>query len=198
MTAITVAITTVNDLPSFVEGSSRTIPTVLDMGCLHTQMIQVNMGGDAAGTVGVSFEWETMDQAFEGSKAINQNEQILQVMGDCGVTLHRRSILAGMGEMGERRGSYLSCVYTSGIPNAEGRDAGWDIMKEGANGLMGCAAVANGVAPWTGCIFSWTDSVDSLMAASAKAWSSSQMQATQAKYGTRPEGRVIGTILASS
>ena len=110
MTAITVAITTVNDLPSFVEGSSRTIPTVLDMGCLHTQMIQVNMGGDAAGTVGVSFEWETMDQAFEGSKAINQNEQILQVMGDCGVTLHRRSILSVMGEMGERRGSYLSCV----------------------------------------------------------------------------------------
>ncbi len=198
MTALTVVITTVDDLASFVEGSSQTIPAVMDMGCLHTQMVQVNMGGDAAGTVGVSFEWETMDQAFEGSKAINQNQQILQVMGDCGVAVHRRSMLSVMGEMGERSGSYLSCVYTSGTPNADGLDAGWEIMKDGANGLMGCAAVANGVAAWTGCIFSWTDSVDSLMAASAKAWSSSQMQATQAKYGTRPEGRIIGTILASS
>ncbi len=146
MTALTVVITTVDDLASFVEGSSQTIPAVMDMGCLHTQMVQVNMGGDAAGTVGVSFEWETMDQAFEGSKAINQNQQILQVMGDCGVAVHRRSMLSVMGEMGERSGSYLSCVYTSGTPNADGLDAGWEIMKDGANGLMGCAAVANGVA----------------------------------------------------
>tara|TARA_A100000164_G_scaffold380280_2_gene427186 strand:- start:6 stop:236 length:231 start_codon:yes stop_codon:yes gene_type:complete len=75
-------------------------------------------------------------------------------------------------------------------------DVGWDLMKDGCNGLMGAAGVITGMSSWTGAIFSWTDSVDSLMACSAKAWADPQMAEIQAQSDTKPVGRIIGRILA--
>tara|TARA_Y100001970_G_scaffold14681_1_gene16516 strand:- start:68208 stop:68684 length:477 start_codon:yes stop_codon:yes gene_type:complete len=158
--------------------------------------MQVAVGGDQVGLVGVSFDWETMDAALEGSAALMANDQIRQMMGDCGVTVHRRSLMRILGERGERNGAYLSCVYTSGTPSADGMDVGWGLMKDGCNGLMGAAGVITGMSPWTGAIFSWTDSIDSLMECSARAWSDPQMAEIQAKSDTKPVGRIIGRILA--
>ena len=196
MSIFQASIASVQDLDAFVEAASWSQEIVKDMGCTDTSIMQVAVGGDQVGLIGISFDWGTMDAALEGSAALMANDQIRQMMGDCGVTLHRRSLMRILGERGERKGTYLSCVYTSGTPSADGMDVGWGLMKDGCNGLMGAAGVITGMSPWTGAIFSWTDSIDSLMECSAKAWADPQMAEIQAKSDTKPVGRIIGRILA--
>ncbi|MDE0847153.1 MAG: hypothetical protein ACJ05G_12725 [Actinomycetota bacterium] len=197
MTVITIAITSVDDVAGFVEGSnSFGKQAVMDMGCLHTQISQTIMGGEMVGMTGVSFEWNDMDAAIAGSAAVNSNAQLVQMMGDCGVKVMRRSLLEVVEERGERAGEFISCVYMGGGSSSEGIDTGWGHLKGSANGLMTTRLYAGGPAAWTGTIFTWTDSVTSLASASANAWADPQMQAIQAKTGSQPLGRIINRVLA--
>ena len=94
MSVMTIAVTAVQDLNGFVDASnSYGKQRVLDMGCKHTSIAKIVMGGEAAGLCGVSFEWESVDAAIAGSNAINSDGQMLQMMGDCGVSVVRRSVL---------------------------------------------------------------------------------------------------------
>ncbi len=199
MSVMTIAVTSVQDLNGFVEGSnSFGKQRVLDMGCSHTSIAKIIMGGEAAGLCGVSFEWESVDAAIAGSNAINSDSQMVQMMGDCGVSVVRRSVLEIIAERGETRPSngFGTAVYMSGNITADGIDTGWDHMKEGANGLMTARAIANGVAPWTGLIMTFADSVDDLLAAAANAWGDTSMQARNAMNDVKPLGRVINEIVA--
>ena len=83
----------------------------------HTQVAKIIMGGEAAGLVGVSFEWDSVDAAIAGSNAINGDSQMLQMMGDVGVSVVRRSVLEITGEQGDRSGEFNTCLYMGGNTN---------------------------------------------------------------------------------
>ena len=196
---MTIAVTAVQDLNGFVEASnSYGKQRVLDMGCKHSSIAKIIMGGEAAGLVGVSFEWESVDAAIAGSNAINSDGQMMQMMGDCGVSVVRRSVLEILAERGETRptSGFGTAVYMSGNISAEGIDTGWGHMQAGANGLMLTRAIANGIAPWTGLVMTFADSVDDLLVAAANAWGDTSMQALNAKNDVKPLGRVINEIVA--
>jgi hypothetical protein len=199
MSVMTIAVTAVQDLNGFVDASnSYGKQRVLDMGCKHTSIAKIVMGGEAAGLCGVSFEWESVDAAIAGSNAINSDGQMLQMMGDCGVSVVRRSVLEILAERGETRptSGFGTAVYMSGNISAEGIDNGWRHMQEGANGLMISRAIANGMAPWTGLIMTFADSVDDLLSAAANAWADTAMQARNSMNDVKPLGRLINEIVA--
>ena len=199
MSIMTIAVTAVQDLNGFVEASnSYGKQRVLDMGCKHTSIAKIVMGGEAAGLCGVSFEWESVDAAIAGSNAINSDGQMMQMMGDCGVSVVRRSVLEILAERGDARpsGGFGTCVYMSGNMSTEGIDTGWSHLQDGANGVMTARAIANGVSPWSGLILTFADSVDDLLAAAANAWGDTSMQALNAKNDAKPLGRVINEIVA--
>ena len=199
MSVMTIAVTAVQDLNGFVDASnSYGKQRVLDMGCKHTSIAKIVMGGEAAGLCGVSFEWESVDAAIAGSNAINSDGQMLQMMGDCGVSVVRRSVLEILAERGETRptSGFGTAVYMSGKISAEGIDNGWRHMQEGANGLMISRAIANGMAPWTGLIMTFADSVDDLLSAAANAWADTAMQARNSMNDVKPLGRLINEIVA--
>ena len=199
MSIMTIAVTAVQDLNGFVAGSnSFAKQRVLDMGCKHTSIAKIVMGGEAAGLCGVSFEWESVDAAIAGSNAINSDSEMMQMMGDCGVSVVRRSVLEILAEFGETRptSGFGTAVYMSGNISAEGIDTGWGHMQAGANGLMLTRAIANGIAPWTGLVMTFADSVDDLLVAAANAWGDTSMQALNARNDVKPLGRVINEIVA--
>ena len=199
MSVMTIAVTAVQDLNGFVDASnSYGKQRVLDMGCKHTSIAKIVMGGEAAGLCGVSFEWESVDAAIAGSNAINSDGQMFQMMGDCGVSVVRRSVLEILAERGETRPTrgFGTAVYMSGNISAEGIDNGWRHMQEGANGLMISRAIANGMAPWTGLIMTFADSVDELLGAAANAWADTAMQARNSMNDVKPLGRLINEIVA--
>ena len=84
----------------------------------------------------------------------------------------------------------------SGNISAEGIDTGWGHMQAGANGLMLTRAIANGIAPWTGLVMTFADSVDDLLVAAANAWADTSMQARNSMNDVKPLGRVINEIVA--
>ena len=199
MSVMTIAVTAVQDLNGFVDASnSYGKQRVLDMGCTHTSIAKIVLGGEAAGLCGVSFEWESVDAAIAVSNAINSDGQMLQMMGDCGVSVVRRSVLEILAERGETRptSGFGTAVYMSGNISAEGIDNGWRHMQEGANGLMISRAIANGMAPWTGLIMTFADSVDDLLGAAANAWADTAMQARNSMNDVKPLGRLINEIVA--
>jgi hypothetical protein len=197
MTVLTIAIADIDDVPSFVEASqSFGKQAVMDTGCLHTQISQTIMGGDMIGMTAVSFEWSDMDAAIAGSAAVTSNSQLVQMMGDCGFKLQRRSLLEIVEERGDRAGDFISCVYLGAGPVPDGIDIGWGHLNGAANGLMTARLYAGGAAAWAGAVFTWTDSVTKLASASAKAWADPQMQEKQANGASRPIGRIINRVLA--
>ena len=199
MSVMTIAVTAVQDLNGFVEASnSYGKQRVLDMGCKHTSIAKIIMGGEAAGLCGVSFEWESVDAAIAGAKAISSDGQFVQMMGDCGVSVVRRSVLEIIAEFGDPRptSGFGTAVYMSGNASADGMDTAWGHMQAGANGLMISRAIANGIAPWTGLVMTFADSVDDLLVAAANAWADTSMQARNSMNDVKPLGRVINEIVA--
>ena len=199
MSVMTIAVTAVQDLNGFVDASnSYGKQRVLDMGCKHTSITKIIMGGEAAGLVGVSFEWESVDAAIAGSNAVNSDSQLMQMMGDCGVSVVRRSVLEILAEFGETRptSGFGTAVYMSGNISAEGMDTAWGHMQAGANGLQLNRAIANGIAPWTGLVVTFADSVDDLLGAAVNAWADTSMQARNSMNDVKPLGRVINEIVA--
>jgi hypothetical protein len=71
-------------------------------------------------------------------------------------------------------------------------------MKAGATGMAVARGIALGIAPWTGAIFCWTNSVDALLTASVNAFSDPDQQAVMARNNAQPVGRVITQVLTSS
>ena len=73
-------------------------------------------GGELAGLTTIAFEWESADASIAGSDAINADSQMVQMMGDTGVSVLRRTLFGVMGERGDRSGDYVSGVY--GLTNS--------------------------------------------------------------------------------
>ena len=79
---------------------------VREYGATDINMIQVVLGGEAAGTVQIGFEYPSIDAVLAGNAQQYSDPQILELLQDCGAELVRRSLLRTVGERGERTGAY--------------------------------------------------------------------------------------------
>jgi len=196
MSFITATIGATQDRDGFLAAwNNVTKPKAMEAGCIDTSVTQFVMGGEMAGLMGVSMEWESVDAALEGSEAIMSDPGVREALGSTGTTVVRRSIMENIAEDGVREGKYLSCTYVGGSVSAEAQEVGWKHAQSGANGFMTCSLVAGGMAGWSGAVFAWTDSVDAMNASRAGIMADPQMQQIMAKNGSYPVGRVIMRVL---
>ena len=196
MSVMTIVVAKINDVAGFAEaGNSWGKQKLMDMGCLDATASRIVHGGELAGLTTIAFEWESADASIAGSDAINADSQIVQMMGDTGVSVLRRTIFEVMGERGDRRGDYVSGVYVTGAPTADGLDIGWPLVKDHVNGTMILSVIAGGPAPWTGTVVTTADSADSIIEGGVKSWSDPKMQEFMANNGSQAIGRILGKRL---
>jgi hypothetical protein len=131
-----------------------------------------------------------------GQAALYQDSEIVQMMRDTQVSVSRRILFRVQSEIGEREGRYGSVLYIAGRPlddasAASNLEHSWKTISEGANGMIGLQAVAAGASPFQGTVVTSTDSLDELMAASAKNFADPEMAKRMGEQGWNVIGRVL-------
>ena len=196
MSVMTIVVAKINDVAGFAEaGSSWGKQKLMDMGCLDATAARIVHGGELAGMTTIAFEGESADASIAGSDAINADSQIVQMMGDTGVSVLRRTLFGVTGERGDRSGDYISGVYVTGPPTADGLDIGWPLVQDHVNGTMILSVIAGGPAPWTGTVVTTADSADAIIEGGVKSWSDPKMQEFMANNGSQAIGRILGKRL---
>jgi hypothetical protein len=197
MTYISAAVASIDDVAAFAEaGKTWASARLAEMGALSTTANQAVMGGEAAGAVTIAFEWETIDAAMAGQAALYADADMLTLMKDTGVNLHRRSLMRVQAEFGTRTGDVGSVLYLGGPPLDDataqaGYAASWAHVQNGANGVVALQNVAAGPSPFSATVATWADSLDSLMAASAAGFADPKVQEVVASAGLQVLGRVL-------
>jgi hypothetical protein len=197
MTYLSAAVISLDDPAAFAEaGKSWASARMTEMGAVSTTANQIVMGGEAAGSVIVAFEWDSIDAAMAGQEALYADAKMLKMMKDTGVKLHRRSLLRVQAEFGTRTGDVGSVLYMGGPPlnDATAQESfalAWGHMQNGANGLTALENVAGGPGAFTVSVATWADSLDAMMAASAENYADSKIQEALASSGVQLLGRVI-------
>ena len=196
MSVMTIVVAKINDVAGFAEaGSSWGKQKLMDMGCLDATASRIVHGGELAGMTTIAFEWESADASIAGSDAINADSQMVQMMGETGVIVLRRTLFGVTGERGDRSGDYISGVYVTGPPTADGLDIGWPLVQDHVNGTMILSVIAGGPAPWTGTVVTTADSADAIIEGGVKSWSDPKMQEFMANNGSQAIGRILGKRL---
>jgi len=177
-------------------GSGWAGDRIKEFGATSINANQIIMGGELAGMCIVGFEFETIDAAMAGQAALYQDSEIVQMMRDTQVSVSRRILFRIQGEMGEREGKYGSVIYIAGRPlddatAASNLEHSWKTMSEGANGVIALQAVAAGASPFQGTVVTATDSLDALIAASAKSFADPEMAKRMGEQGWTIIGRVL-------
>jgi hypothetical protein len=170
------------------------------LGARTTTGSQVIMGGEMAGTILVAFEYETVDAAMAGQQAFYSDQALVQLMQDHTVQISRRSLMRIQAEFGERNGGFSSVLYMASAPmddaSAQANFAtSWGHIQDGAHGMTTLANVAAGPAPFTHTVVTWTDSLDQLMAASAKNMADPEVQKIMADWNVNLLGRTLARRL---
>ncbi len=197
MTYLTAAVISLDDPAAFAEAEkSWASARMSEMGAVSITASQIVMGGEAAGTAIVAFEWESIDAAMAGQAALYTAADMLTLMKDTGVTLHRRSLMRVQAEFGTRTGDFGSVLYLGGPPLDDataqaGFALSWGHVQTGANGITALANVAGGPGSFTGSAVTWADSLDAMMAASADSYADPEIQEAIASSGMQVLGRVI-------
>ena len=98
MSVMPIVVAQINDVAGFAEaGNSWGKQKLMDMGCLDATASRIVHGGELAGLTTIAFEWESADASIAGSDAINADSQMVQMMGDTGVSVLRRTLFGVMG-----------------------------------------------------------------------------------------------------
>jgi hypothetical protein len=197
MSYLSAAVISLDDPAAFADaGQSWASARLGEMGAVSTTASQIVMGGEAAGTVIVAFEWDSIDAAMTGQAALYADADMLALMKDTGVTLHRRSLLRLQAEFGTRTGDFGSVLYVGGpsMDDATAQESfalAWGHMQNGANGLTALENIAGGPGTFTGSVVTWADSLDSMMAAATENYADPKIQEALASTGMQPLGRVL-------
>ena len=192
-----VSIISLTDVAGFAEAGNTWAPEhYRALGATTTTASQAIMGGDMAGMVAVSFEFDSIDAAMRGQQAFYGDERLVQLMQDHQVHIQRRSLMRIQAEFGERTGEFGSVLYMTSAPIDDATAQtnfghNWGHIQHGANGMMAMTAVAAGAAPFTGSVVTSTDSLDDLMAASVKNFSDPAVAQMMADTQTQVLGRVL-------
>lgn len=171
-----------------------------EMGALSTSANQVIMGGEMAGTVLIAFETETADAAMELNAAIYGDSEMIKLITDAGVQVGRRSLMRMQADFGTREGKYSTVLYMAGPPlDDETAQANfshaWGNIEAGANGMTALQLIAGGASPFSAAAVTWADSIDALLAASAKNFADPVVQEMMTSTGSTVLGRVISRRL---
>jgi hypothetical protein len=165
-------------------------------GATSSTASQIVMGGEMSGLVVVAFEFETVDAAMSGQSAIYQDADLVALMQDAQVQVQRRNLFRVQAQRGTRDGEFGSILYMAGAPVDDATmeknlDLNWSHMQNGANGMSWMQSVASGPAPFTASVATWTDSLDSLLAASASNFADPAVQ----KIMVETKAQVLGRVL---
>ena len=167
-----------------------------ELGATDFNANQIIMGGEMSGMCIVGFEFDSIDAAMAGQAGLYQDAQMLEMMRDTQVNVSRRILSRIQSEMGEREGRYGSVIYVAGRPlddatAASNMEHSWKTVSEGANGAISLQVVAAGASPFQGMVVTATDSLDALMAASAKTFADPEMAKRMGEQGWNIVGRVL-------
>lgn len=201
MSFVYVVVTKMGDAQGFGQAAQEwASDRLLDMGAMSSNAAEIVMGGEMAGTVFVSFETATADAAMELQTRIYGDDQMVGLMRDTQVQVLRRGLMRVQAEFGVREGAYMSSLYLGGgmVDDATAQENfghNWSHMQHGANGLTAMQVIAQGPAPFTGAVATWADSIDTLLAASAKNFADPKVHEMMATTGTTILGRVLARRL---
>ena len=191
------ALTSVGNVQEFAAaGSSWAGDRMKELGATDFNAYQIIMGGEMSGMCLVGFEFESIDAAMAGQAGLYQDAQMLEMMRDTQVSVVRRSLFRTQAELGERKGQFGSVLYISGRPiddatAASNMEHSWKTVSEGANGAISLQVVAAGASPFQRMAVSATDSLDALIAASAKTFADPETAKRMGEQGWTIIGRVL-------
>ena len=187
----------IGNVDEFVAASSSWAgDRMKELGATDLNANQIIMGGEMSGMCIVGFEFDSIDAAMAGQAGLYQDAQMLEMMRDTQVNVSRRILSRIQSEMGEREGRYGSVIYVAGRPldyatAASNMEHSWKTVSEGANGAISLQVVAAGASPFQGMVVTATDSLDALMAASAKTFADPEMAKRMGEQGWNIVGRVL-------
>ena len=163
----------VADLNGFVDHMNNTmVPKMRSVGASDVQGMRVILGGEAAGTVNVTGEWDSVD-AFAAAAV----------------------------ERGERAGDYGSAFYVQGGGGRDqatleaNADVIWENLSKGARGMAQLRITAGAEMTGVGILFQSGDSLDAILEASHKNLADPAVKAMMADQNLNPIGRVLGKRL---
>ncbi len=162
----------VADLNGFVDHMNNTmVPKMRSVGASDVQGMRIILGGEAAGTVNVTGEWDSVDAFASAADELEADPGYAALMQDFGVTLLRRSLMTMEVERGERAGDYGSAFYVQG---GGGRDQAtleanadviWENLSKGARGMAQLRITAGAEMTGVGILFQSGDSLDAILEA---------------------------------
>ena len=192
----------VADLNGFVDHMNNTmVPKMRSVGASDVQGMRIILGGEAAGTVNVTGEWDSVDAFASAAEELEADPGYAALMQDFGVTLLRRSLMTMEVERGERAGDYGSAFYVQG---GGGRDQAtleanadviWENLSKGARGMAQLRITAGAEMTGVGILFQSGDSLDAILEASHKNLADPAVKAMMADQNLNPIGRVLGKRL---
>lgn len=165
-------------------------------GAMSSTASQIVMGGEMSGLAIVAFEFDSIDAAMSGQTAIYADADLVGLIQEAQVQVQRRNLFRVQAERGTRDGEFGSVLYMAGAPTDDATmeqnlDLNWGHIKHGANGMTWMQSVASGPAPFNATVATWTDSLDSLMAASASNFADPAVQKIMIENKAQVLGRVI-------
>ncbi|MDG1265737.1 MAG: hypothetical protein P8O03_05375 [Ilumatobacter sp.] len=166
------------------------------LGATSSNASQIVMGGEMSGLCIVAFEFDTVDAAMAAQSKIYQDADLVALMRDTQVNVQRRNLFRVQAERGSRDGAFGSVLYMSGMPQDDATmdrniDMNWKHISNGANGLTWMMSVASGPAPFNATVATWTDSLDSLMSASAANFADPEVLKVMADTKATVLGRLL-------
>ena len=189
------------DMEVFKSALNDWIPgRMSEYGATDLLAMQVVLGGEAAGTVQVAFEYPSVDAVLEANAKQAADPDFQRLIQDSGGQLLRRSLLKTWGERGERSGEYATGLYIAHDPLDEDTannnlDKSWAHMQAGATGIAQSLIVAGGEMTGVTIVLTRTNSMDSLLEASALNFADPEVQQGMAAINARVVGRVVGRAL---
>jgi len=197
MSYIYTVLASMGDAQKFAEaGATWAGERLKSHGAMSSTASQIVMGGEMSGLAIVAFEFGSIDGAMSGQAAIYADADLVGLMQDTQVQVQRRNLFRVQAERGTRDGEFGSILYMAGVPADDATmeqniDMNWAHIQNGANGMSYMQSVASGPAPFNATAATWTDSLDSLMVASASNFADPDVQKVMVDSKVQILGRVI-------
>ena len=202
MTYTTVLSSRVGDLQGMLgEWSDWTKDHVLSTSsALGVALSQTMVGGERAGEVNASFQWDSIDQAMTGIATLTESAQLAEMYASYGVAPVRRSMAKVLAQRGSREGQCMSLLMCSGnsideATAASNADLLWDGLSSAANGYAINQVIAGGEFTGMYALTTWTDSLASFMEAATATNSSAPVQQMMSNQNIRFVSRSLSRIL---
>ena len=171
-----------------------------ESSALGVSMSQTMVGGDRAGEVNASFQWESIDQAMEGIATLTASSRLMDMYQSSGVTPIRRSMAKLLAQRGTREGQYTSILMCTGdmadeTTSSSNADTMWDGLSAAANGYAINHVIAGGEYTGMYALVSWTDSLDAFMEAANTTNTSAPVQQIMSNQNIKFVSRSLSRIL---